>query len=128
MAEFFDALTDEHIAFVEKQPVFFVSTANAEGRINLSPQGLDCFRVLGPSRVVGLELDDLACRTIDVAWNGATPSAADADAIARELLGDASEALVAYRNGRRFTQSFDRAHLPEERVEPGNQSPVRTGT
>ena len=56
MAEFFDVLTDDHIAFIRRQPVFFVSTATAEGRINLSPKGLDTFRVLSPDRVAYLDL------------------------------------------------------------------------
>lgn len=56
MAEFFDALTDKHIAMIEKQPLFFVATACADGRINLSPKGLDTFRVLGNNRVAYLDL------------------------------------------------------------------------
>ena len=35
MAEFTDTLTDKHIAFIAKQPVFFTATAAADGRINL---------------------------------------------------------------------------------------------
>lgn len=56
MAEFFDALNDDHVAFIAKQPVFFVATAAADGRINLSPKGYDAFRVLGPDRVAYLDL------------------------------------------------------------------------
>ena len=56
MAEFTDSLTDKHIAFVEKQPMFFVATATGEGRINLSPKGYDAFRVLSPDRVAYLDL------------------------------------------------------------------------
>lgn len=56
MADFFDALTEEHIAFVSRQPVFFVATAAPDARINLSPKGYDCFRVLGPKRVAYLDL------------------------------------------------------------------------
>jgi Pyridoxamine 5'-phosphate oxidase len=56
MAEFFPALADEHIAFVKRQPVFFVATAAADARINLSPKGMDCFRVLSPSRVAYLDV------------------------------------------------------------------------
>jgi len=55
MSEFFDALTDDHMAFVKKQPVFFVATAAADTRINLSPKGMDCFRVLAPNRVAYLD-------------------------------------------------------------------------
>jgi hypothetical protein len=56
MAEFFPALTDDHAAFVAKQPVFFVATAAADARINLSPKGMDCFRVLAPGRVAYLDV------------------------------------------------------------------------
>ncbi len=56
MADFTDELTDDHIAMIGKQPVFFVATAAADARINLSPKGYDVFRVLGPKRVGYLDL------------------------------------------------------------------------
>jgi len=57
MAEFTDALTDKHVAFIERQPMFFVATAAADGRINLSPKGYaDSFRILSESRVAWLDL------------------------------------------------------------------------
>ncbi len=56
MAEFFDALNDDHTAFIAKQPVFFVATSAPDARINLSPKGYDVFRVLGPKRVAYLDL------------------------------------------------------------------------
>ncbi|AOL22203.1 Pyridoxamine 5'-phosphate oxidase [Erythrobacter litoralis] len=56
MADFFDALESKHVAMIEKQPVFFVATAAANGRINLSPKGYDAFRVLSPERVAYLDL------------------------------------------------------------------------
>jgi len=49
MAEFFEEITDKHAAFIAEQPMFFTATACAEGRINLSPKGMDCFRVLSPT-------------------------------------------------------------------------------
>jgi Pyridoxamine 5'-phosphate oxidase len=54
--EFFPALTEDHIAFVTKQPVFFVATAAADARINLSPKGMDSFRVLSPNQVGYLDV------------------------------------------------------------------------
>ncbi|WP_404373594.1 pyridoxamine 5'-phosphate oxidase family protein [Sphingomonas sp. MMS24-J45] len=54
--EFFSALNDDHRSFIAKQPVFFVATAAEGTRVNLSPKGLDCFRVLGPNRVAYLDL------------------------------------------------------------------------
>jgi hypothetical protein len=56
MADFTDALTEKHIAMIGAQPVFFVATAAAEGRINLSPKGYDAFRVISPTRVAYLDL------------------------------------------------------------------------
>lgn len=56
MAEFFDTLDDGHIAMISAQPVFFVATAAADARINLSPKGYDAFRVLAPDRVAYLDL------------------------------------------------------------------------
>jgi hypothetical protein len=56
MAEFFDTLTDEHRAMIARQPVFFVATVAEGSRINLSPKGYDCFRILSPERVAYLDL------------------------------------------------------------------------
>ena len=57
MSDFTDHLTSDHIAMIAAQPVFFVATAAADGRINLSPKGLaDTFRVLSPNRVAWLDL------------------------------------------------------------------------
>ncbi len=56
MSEFFDALNDDHRAFIAKQPVFFVATAAEGARINLSPKGMDCFRVLTPNQVGYLDV------------------------------------------------------------------------
>ncbi len=56
MAQFTESLTDAHVEMIGKQAIFFVATAAAETRINLSPKGLDCFRVLGPQQVAYLDL------------------------------------------------------------------------
>ena len=58
MGKVFEAITDELAAFIGAQPVFFVATAplGEEGHVNLSPKGLDTFRVLSPTRVAYLDL------------------------------------------------------------------------
>ena len=56
MADFFDTLSDKHVEMIAKQPVFFVATAAADARINLSPKGYDAFRVLSPAQVAYLDL------------------------------------------------------------------------
>jgi hypothetical protein len=56
MSEFFDQLTPELTDFIRAQLVFFVATAAPQGRINLSPKGMDTFRVLDEKRVAYLDL------------------------------------------------------------------------
>lgn len=57
MAEFFDRITDNHRTFIVRQPVFFVATAAAgDTRINLSPKGMDSFRVLDDRRAAYLDV------------------------------------------------------------------------
>ena len=56
MAKQFPALTDDHTAFIAAQPLYFVATAAATGRINLSPKGMDSLRVLSPNRLIWLNL------------------------------------------------------------------------
>jgi len=56
MAERFSSLQNEHIRFIREQHLFFVGTAGGEGFINVSPKGMDTFRVTGPSEVVWLNL------------------------------------------------------------------------
>ncbi len=56
MAEFFESIPDKLAAFIAEQPVFFVATATVDSRVNLSPKGMDSFRVLGPNRVAYLDL------------------------------------------------------------------------
>jgi hypothetical protein len=52
--------------FLGKQRVFFVATAPlaAAGRVNLSPKGLDSFRVIGPREVAYLDLTGSGVETV----------------------------------------------------------------
>ena len=54
--KFFTALTEDHVTFIARQPVFFVATAAETARINLSPKGMDSFRVLSPTQVGYLDV------------------------------------------------------------------------
>ena len=56
MSEFTDHVTEDQAGFIAKQPVFFVATAAEAARINLSPKGMDSFRVLGPKSVGYLDV------------------------------------------------------------------------
>ncbi|MFD1140134.1 pyridoxamine 5'-phosphate oxidase family protein [Larkinella insperata] len=58
MGKFHDSIKPAHQAFIEKQHIFFVSTAplSTDGHINLSPKGLDCFRFLAENKVGYMDL------------------------------------------------------------------------
>jgi hypothetical protein len=52
----FPEITERFRSFIEQQKIFFVGTAGRDGRVNISPKGMDTLRVLGPYRVVWLSL------------------------------------------------------------------------
>ena len=58
MGKFHDSIKPAHRDFIQKQHMFFVSTAplSADGRVNLSPKGLNCFRVLSDNKVGYMDL------------------------------------------------------------------------
>ena len=54
MGQQFSEISERLRTFIEAQHVYFVGTAARDGRVNISPKGLDSLRVLGPDRVVWL--------------------------------------------------------------------------
>ncbi len=56
MGQQFASIEDRHRAFIEQQRMFFVASAAPRGRVNLSPKGMDSFRVLGPNAVAYLDV------------------------------------------------------------------------
>ncbi len=56
MAKQYDSIDAKLTTFIQQQKLFFVSTAGAEGRVNLSPKGMDSLRVLSPTKVIWLNL------------------------------------------------------------------------
>jgi len=49
-------ITPELQQFIEAQKIFFVGTAMSEGKVNVSPKGMDSLRVLNSNRVIWLNL------------------------------------------------------------------------
>jgi len=56
MGQRFTELSDKLIEFIAEQKLFFVGTATADSRVNISPKGMDSFRVLNPNRVIWLSV------------------------------------------------------------------------
>jgi Pyridoxamine 5'-phosphate oxidase len=55
MARMFDRIEEAHRAFIAAQHVFFVASAAAGARVNLSPKGLETLRVLDANTVCYLD-------------------------------------------------------------------------
>ncbi len=55
MAQFFDHIPEALQDFIKRQHVFFTASVSGDSRINLSPKGSDCMRVLGSKQVVYLD-------------------------------------------------------------------------
>jgi len=56
MGKQFEALSDRLIEFIAEQKIFFVGTATGDSRVNISPKGMDSFRILNNNRAIWLNL------------------------------------------------------------------------
>lgn len=54
MSKLFDQIEPAHQKFIEEQHMFFVGTAAPDGRVNISPKGMDSLRILSPNRLIWL--------------------------------------------------------------------------
>jgi hypothetical protein len=66
MGKVYEQLDDTLVRFIGRQHVFFVGTAPdaTEGHLNVSPKGLDTFRILGPKTVAYLDLTGSGIETV----------------------------------------------------------------
>jgi predicted pyridoxine 5'-phosphate oxidase superfamily flavin-nucleotide-binding protein len=44
-------LSPSFTAFIQKQPLFFVGTAAPNGRVNISPKGMDTLHILNENHI-----------------------------------------------------------------------------
>ncbi len=58
MGKFFNAIQATHVDFIKKQHIFFVGTAplSGDGRVNISPKGLDAFRIVNDNQVAYMDI------------------------------------------------------------------------
>ena len=56
MSKFYKELDGKLQEFIAKQKIFFVATAAAEGRVNMSPKGMDSLRILNANQLIWLNL------------------------------------------------------------------------
>ena len=56
MGKRYNEISQKLKSFIEEQKIYFVATAAADGRVNVSPKGMDSLRVLDANRVVWLNI------------------------------------------------------------------------
>jgi hypothetical protein len=56
MGQQFQGLSDRLIQFIRDQHLFFVGTATADSRVNISPKGMDALRVMNANRILWLNV------------------------------------------------------------------------
>lgn len=56
MGKKFSTLSTELVDFIQYQKVFFVGTAAEEGRVNVSPKGMDTLRVIDGNKIIWVNL------------------------------------------------------------------------
>ncbi len=56
MGKQFSELSEKHVAFIAKQKLFFVGTATDTSQVNISPKGMDSFRVVNNQSIVWLNV------------------------------------------------------------------------
>lgn len=56
MGQQYSEISEKNIEFINEQKIYFVGTATNESRVNISPKGMDSFKVLGPNRVIWLNV------------------------------------------------------------------------
>lgn len=56
MAQMYEEMSERHAEFVQAQNMYFVGTATADSRINVSPKGMDSLRIISPKRVAWLNV------------------------------------------------------------------------
>ena len=56
MGQQYSEILDKFKHFINKQKIFFVGTATADSRVNVSPKGMDSFRIVDKNRVMWLNI------------------------------------------------------------------------
>lgn len=117
MAKQYKELSEQLIEFIAEQKIFFVGTATADSRVNISPKGMDSFRVLTKNRVIWLNVTGSGNETS--AHIQQTPRmtimfcALEGVPVILRLYGTAK---VIHRNDREWSELFPHLHpLPGAR-------------
>jgi len=56
MGQQYSEISEKNIQFINEQKIYFVGTATNDSRVNISPKGMESFKVLGANRVIWLNV------------------------------------------------------------------------
>jgi hypothetical protein len=56
MAQKYSKLNEKFKSFIQQQQMYFIGTADKQGRVNISPKGLDSFKIINDTQVMWLNL------------------------------------------------------------------------
>ncbi len=87
-------LNEKQRMFIERQPLFFVATAGRDGRVNVSPKGMDTLRIVDDDRIVWLNLsgsgNETAAHLLDLNRMTLMFCAFEGDALILRVYGQAN--------------------------------------
>ncbi|MCC6811463.1 MAG: amino acid adenylation domain-containing protein, partial [Deltaproteobacteria bacterium] len=96
-----------------------IATSESQSVSGQEEVGAEKALATGPLRMIPLEYPHLQCRSVDLA-----PAPGAAELLFNEVISDDPAALVAYRQRRRWVQSFERLHLSDGKT---GRMRLRTG-
>ncbi len=98
------------VKFITTQPMFFVATAAPDGRVNVSPKGLDSLRVLSETKIIWLNLsgsgNETAAHLRESARMTLMFCAFDGDALILRVYGQAKAIHPADEGWNELCQKF----------------------
>lgn len=56
MGQQYSELSEKHVIFISKQKIYFVGTATDESKVNISPKGMDSFKILDNKTIAWLNV------------------------------------------------------------------------
>jgi hypothetical protein len=87
-------LNEDQCRFIQSQQLFFVATAGRDGRVNMSPKGMDTLRIIDENRIVWLNLtgsgNETAAHLLDVNRMTLMFCAFEGDALILRAYGNAT--------------------------------------
>ena len=118
MAQRYSEISERLKLFIEAQKMFFVGTASADSRVNVSPKGMDSLRVLSQNRVVWLNVtgsgNETSAHVQELPRMTIMFAAFEGAPMILRLYGTATEITEKILHGNLYTPSFLRYQEPDK--------------